>query len=129
MGASWALLPWTQPEALRQAPGRNPPVIARATHLVGATLTSCPGVRTLAVPHNRESPFHRHTRSKAWPWQRALVHTVPFNTRVLWTLGRSILGTMYFFTQGATSSSYATDWRHCTTYKDIYIDSGLQKRT
>ena len=38
-----APLPWTPPEALRQAPGRTPPVIARATHLVGATLTSCPG--------------------------------------------------------------------------------------
>ena len=38
------------------------------------------GVRTLAVPHNWETPFHRHQRSKAWPWQKALVHTVLFNT-------------------------------------------------
>ena len=28
------------------------------------------GVRTLAVPHNWESPFHRHPRNKAWPWQK-----------------------------------------------------------
>ena len=37
---------------------------------------SSPVVRTLAVPHNRESPFHRHTRSKAWPWQKAMVHAL-----------------------------------------------------
>ena len=49
------------------------------------------GVRTLAVPHNWESPFHRHPRIKAWPWQKALMHTVLVNT-VLWALGRSILG-------------------------------------
>ena len=41
------------------------------------------GVRTLTVLHdhdNRESPFHRQTRSKSWPWQKALVPTVSFNT-------------------------------------------------
>ena len=29
------------------------------------------GVRTLVVPHSWESPFHRHKRSKAWPWQKS----------------------------------------------------------
>ena len=38
------------------------------------------GVRTLAVPHDRESPFHRNVRSKAWPWPKALVH---MDTRTL----------------------------------------------
>ena len=38
------------------------------------------GVSTLAVPHNWKFPFHRHPRSKAWPWQKALVHTLLFNT-------------------------------------------------
>ena len=40
------------------------------------------GVRTLTVLHNhdnRESLFHRQTRSKSWPWQKALVPTVSFN--------------------------------------------------
>ena len=48
------------------------------THLVKKT-----GVRTLTVLHNhdnRESPFHNQTRSKSWPWQKALVPTVSFNT-------------------------------------------------
>ena len=29
----------------------------------------------MAVPHNWESAFHRHQRSIAWPWQKALVPT------------------------------------------------------
>ena len=37
------------------------------------------GVRILTAPHSGESPFLRHTRSKALPGQKALVHTVPFN--------------------------------------------------
>ena len=38
-----APLLWPPPETLRQAPGRTPPVTARATHLVGDTLTSSLG--------------------------------------------------------------------------------------
>ena len=36
-------------------------------------------VRTLAVPHYRESRFHRNTRSKAGPWQKAKSIPYPFN--------------------------------------------------
>ena len=32
-----------------------------------------------AVPYNWESAFHRRQRSKAWPWQNALVHTALFD--------------------------------------------------
>ena len=41
-------------------------------------------VRTLAVHQNREPPsidIHADTRNKALPRQKALVHTVPFNTK------------------------------------------------
>ena len=56
----------------------NPAVSNYPGHLVKKT-----GVRTLTVLHNhdnRESLFHRQTRSKSWPWQKALVPTVSFNT-------------------------------------------------
>ena len=59
----------------------NPAVSNYPGHLVKKT-----GVRTLTmltVLHNhdnRDSPFHRQTRSKSWPWQKALVPTVSFNT-------------------------------------------------
>ena len=32
-------------------------------------------IRTLAVPHNWESPFHTHARSIVWPRQKALMDT------------------------------------------------------
>ena len=46
----------------------NPAVSNYPGHLVKKT-----GVRTLTVLHNhdnRESPFHRQTRSKSWPWDK-----------------------------------------------------------
>ena len=55
----------------------NPTVSNYPGHLVKKT-----GVRTMTVLYNhvnRESPFHRQTRSKLWPWQKALVPTVSFN--------------------------------------------------
>ena len=36
--------------------------------------------KNIGSPQNRESPFHRHTQSKARPWQKVLVHTKPLNT-------------------------------------------------
>ena len=55
----------------------NPAVSNYPGHLVKKT-----SVRTLTVLHNhdnRESPFHKQTQSKSWPWQKALVPTVSFN--------------------------------------------------
>ena len=59
------------------------------------------GVRTLAVPNNRSSPPHIDIPGVKWPWRKAQVHTVSFNTwvlHVLWALGRSILGTVFLYT-------------------------------
>ena len=68
--------------------------------LRSATNFSTPSVITLAVPQNRESAFHRHTRSKAWLWQKAVVHTVPFNTKDLWAFRTLNLGESAFLYTG-----------------------------
>ena len=57
-----------------------------------------------------ESPFHRQTRSKSWPWQKALVHTVTYNTSVLWALGRSILVTVFLDTDVSELPKFRYIW-------------------
>ena len=78
-------------------------------HLVKKT-----GVRTLTVLHkhdNRESPFHRQTR-KSWPWQKALVPTVSFNTQFYGRRDTQSWG-LYFFTPATTATwLYIGVWPH-----------------
>ena len=97
----------------------NPAVSNYPGHLVKKT-----GVRTLTVLHNhdnRESPFHRETRSKSWPWQKALV-PIPYHlTQSSMGAGTLNLGDSVFLYTG-NHCYMAIHWSLTPLFEVDYID-------
>ena len=71
------------------------------------------GVRTLAVLHNWESPFHRHQRSKAWPWQKHWC--IPYHLTQSSMGNRTFnLGDSVFLYTGNAGKVTGSLWRRCS---------------
>ena len=86
---------------------KDPYVWGAWWHLYVTLIYECP------PPPDRESPFYRHTRSKAWPWQKAPVHkqsSMGATTARSWGLYFVNTGPVCFV---INSYKLCTKWKSC----------------